>query len=214
MSVWVYTGEIGAKRLRERYFRAVLRQDISFFDRVGAGEVATRIQTDAREFSLTCYTSILCLICSSADLVQQGMSEKVAIIANMLGAFSTGFILAYARSWRLALALSSIFPFQISTALIMNQFVSKCTQVSLQHVANSGTVAEEVISTVRTAQAFGIQTTLADIFDTYIDQSKEIDAKAAIVQGGGLGIFFFIMYCAYALAFAFGTTLINEGHGE
>ncbi|KAF8519499.1 hypothetical protein BU17DRAFT_65907 [Hysterangium stoloniferum] len=30
----------------EKYLRAILRQDIAFFDNVGAGEVATRIQTD------------------------------------------------------------------------------------------------------------------------------------------------------------------------
>lgn len=50
MFVWVYTGEINAKRLRERYLQAVLRQDIQYFDKVGAGEVATRIQTDTRTF--------------------------------------------------------------------------------------------------------------------------------------------------------------------
>ena len=48
MSIWVYTGEVNAKRIRERYLQAVLRQDIAFFDKVGAGEVATRIQTDTR----------------------------------------------------------------------------------------------------------------------------------------------------------------------
>jgi ATP-binding cassette subfamily B (MDR/TAP) protein 1 len=48
MTTWNYTGEINAKRLRERYLQAVLRQNISFFDNVGAGEVATRIQTDTR----------------------------------------------------------------------------------------------------------------------------------------------------------------------
>lgn len=48
MYVWVYTGEVSAKRLRESYLRAVLRQDIAFFDDVGAGEVTTRIQTDTR----------------------------------------------------------------------------------------------------------------------------------------------------------------------
>lgn len=51
MWVWVYTGEVGSKRLRESYLRAILRQDIAYFDKVGAGEVATRIQTDTREFS-------------------------------------------------------------------------------------------------------------------------------------------------------------------
>jgi len=48
MYVWVYTGEVNAKRVREHYLQAVLRQDIAFFDNVGAGEVATRIQTDTR----------------------------------------------------------------------------------------------------------------------------------------------------------------------
>jgi len=50
MYIWVYTGEVNAKRIREKYLRAVLRQDIAFFDKVGAGEVATRIQTDTRQF--------------------------------------------------------------------------------------------------------------------------------------------------------------------
>lgn len=44
-------GEILAKRTREHYLKAVLRQDITFFDKVGAGEIATRIQTDTRRHS-------------------------------------------------------------------------------------------------------------------------------------------------------------------
>lgn len=50
MYIWVYTGEVNARRVRERYLQAVLRQDVAYFDNVGAGEVATRIQTDTREF--------------------------------------------------------------------------------------------------------------------------------------------------------------------
>ena len=49
MTTWVYTGEVNSKRIRERYLRAVMRQDIAFFDKVGAGEIATRIQTDTRQ---------------------------------------------------------------------------------------------------------------------------------------------------------------------
>ena len=50
MYTWVYTGEANAKRTREKYLEATLRQDIAYFDKVGAGEVATRIQTDTRAF--------------------------------------------------------------------------------------------------------------------------------------------------------------------
>ena len=49
MAIWVHTSEVAAKRLRESYLAAVLRQDIAYFDRIGAGEIATRIETDTRE---------------------------------------------------------------------------------------------------------------------------------------------------------------------
>lgn len=50
MLTWTYTGELNAKRIRERYLKAVLRQDIAYFDTIGAGEIATRIQTDTRMY--------------------------------------------------------------------------------------------------------------------------------------------------------------------
>ena len=59
MNIWMYTGEVISKRIRERYLQAALRQDMAFFDQIGAGEVATRIQTDT-------------------DLVQWGISENFA----------------------------------------------------------------------------------------------------------------------------------------
>ncbi|KII86803.1 hypothetical protein PLICRDRAFT_43464 [Plicaturopsis crispa FD-325 SS-3] len=192
MYVWIYTGEVNAKRIRERYLKAVLRQDIAFFDNVGAGEVATRIQTDTH-------------------LVQQGISENVPQVFNYLSSFFTGFILAYIRSWRLALALSSILPCIAITGTIMNQFMSKYMQLSLQHVADGGTLAEEVISTIRTAHAFGTQKTLADLYDSHIEKSEKVDLKAAFWNGGGVAVVFFVIYSAYGLAFSFGTTLINRG---
>ncbi|TFK28078.1 multidrug resistance protein 1 [Coprinopsis marcescibilis] len=195
MYIWVYTGEVNAKRVREAYLRAVLRQDIAFFDNVGAGEVATRIQTDTH-------------------LVQQGISEKVALVVNFMGAFFCGFILAYIRSWRLALAMSAILPCIGITGGIMNKFISAYMQLSLKHVAEGGTVAEEVISTVRTAQAFGTQKILSKLYTDFIDQSLAVDLKAAVWHGGGLAVFFFVIYSAYALAFYFGTTLILAGQAN
>lgn len=51
MATWAVTGERNAKRIRENYLRAILRQDIAYFDTSGgAGEVATRIQSDTRKY--------------------------------------------------------------------------------------------------------------------------------------------------------------------
>ncbi|KAG9315784.1 ste6-like protein [Chiua virens] len=193
MVVWVYTGEANARRIREKYLQAVLRQEIAYFDNVGAGEIATRIQTDTH-------------------LVQQGMSEKVALVVHFIAAFLTGFVIAYARNWRLALALSSILPCIAITGGTMNKFVAKYTQISLKHVAAGGTLAEEVISTVRTAHAFGTQKAVSELYDVHTEQAMRVETKTAVSHGIGVGIMMFIIYSAYALAFQFGTTLINEGY--
>ena len=96
---------------------------------------------------------------------------------------------------------------------VMNRFISSYMQLSLQHVAEGGTLAEEVISTVRTAQAFGTQNVLASLYETHVNKSRAVDLKAAVWHGAGLSFFFFVIYGAYGLAFSFGTTLINRGEG-
>lgn len=65
--------------------------------------------------------------------MQQGTSEKVALIVNFLAAFITGFALAYAKSWRLALALSSILPCISLTGAVMNKFISAYMQYVSPH---------------------------------------------------------------------------------
>ena len=103
--------------------------------------------------------------------------------------------------------------------------------MSLEYVADGGSLAEEVISTVRTAQAFGTQKTLATMYDVHVNKSLVVELKSALWNGGGLGFFFFVIYGAYGLgkriqphlnyrasltpltAFNFGTTLLNRGHG-
>ncbi|KAI0660475.1 multidrug resistance protein 1 [Cubamyces menziesii] len=195
MSIWAYTGEVNAKRIRERYFHAILRQDVAYFDNVGAGEITTRIQADTH-------------------LVQQGISEKIPLAVSYLAAFISGYILAYIRCWQLALAMSSILPCVAVVTAIFGAFVAKYTQMSLQYGAESGTVAEEVISTVRTAHAFGIQRVLADLYDSHVLKSRAVDLTTAVWQGVFISFWTFLLYAAYALAFNFGTTLINHGHAD
>ena len=72
-------------------------------------------------------------------------------------------------------------------------------RLSLNHVADAGSIAEEVISTVRTAQAFGTQNVLSRLYNAHILRSRKTDLKHAVWSGGGLSVFFFLIYCAYAL---------------
>lgn len=64
---FIYVGEHATQKLREAYLAAVLRQNISFFDKLGAGEITSTIT-------------------ANMDLVQVGISEKIGITIT---AFST-----------------------------------------------------------------------------------------------------------------------------
>ena len=148
-----------------------------------------------------------------SDLVQQGISEKVPVGTSFLAAFVVGFVLAYTQQWKLSLAMSSIIPMIAITGGLMNKFISKYMQESLKHVAEGGTIAEEVISTIRTSHAFGSQNTLHALYSARVMNARTVDLKASVWQGGALGVMFFAIYASYALAFQFGTTLINSGEG-
>lgn len=66
-----------------------MRQNVAYFDALGAGEVTTRIQTDTH-------------------LIQEGISDKIAMTVMLLSTFVTGFVVAIVRNWRLALVVATI----------------------------------------------------------------------------------------------------------
>lgn len=56
-------------------------------------------------------------------------------------------------------------------------------RLSRNSIADGGTLAEEVISTIRTAHAFGTQSVLSDLYDTYSGQAFRFEYRNTIVTG-------------------------------
>ncbi|TIB77671.1 P-loop containing nucleoside triphosphate hydrolase protein, partial [Wallemia mellicola] len=193
--IFTYTSENISRRVREMYLRAILRQDVAFFDKIGAGEVATRIETDTH-------------------LIQTGVSEKVGTAAMYIATFITGFIIAFARQARLAGVMFIIVPCIAVLGGLLTTFTSKYQTRSLDNIAASGNLAEEVISTIRTAKAFGSQLLLGNLYDEELHKARKTGYRAASVNALGLTVVFFIIYCSYALAFAWGVTLILKGEAD
>lgn len=192
MAIFVYTGEVITQRIRKEYLRAILRQDIAYFDSLGAGEITTRIQSDIQ-------------------LIQDGISDKLPLNVAFISTFITGFIIAYVRNWKLALVMTCILPCIVGSAIVMNKFVSSYQQVELEHVAKAASIAEEGISTVRTVKAFGMNAHLAKLYESRNATAFTASRRRAVASGMGIGAFFFCIYCAYALAFYFGSKLVANG---
>ncbi|BEI85684.1 hypothetical protein CcaverHIS002_0510850 [Cutaneotrichosporon cavernicola] len=192
MVIWNYTSEAQSKRLRESYLRAVLRQEIAWFDDMGAGEIASRIQTDCH-------------------LVQISISEKMGITVQHFSTFIAGFVVAYARNPRLAGILTTSFPVIILSGGIMGYYETKAQTKCLGYIAKAGSVVEEVVSSIRTVKAFASGPYLGKRFNAEIGASRDAGVNGAAPQSAGLGLMFFTVYAAYALAFAYGGRMVEQG---
>lgn len=192
---FIYAGEHVTQKIREHYLEAILRQNMAYFDKLGAGEVTTRITADT-------------------NLIQDGVSEKVGLTLTALATFVTAFVVAYARYWKLALICTSTI---VALVLIMgggSRFIIRFGKMSLDSYGAGGTVAEEVISSIRNATAFGTQDKLAKQYETHLAEAEKWGIKLQMILGVMIGAMFGIMFMNYGLGFWMGSRFLVNGEVE
>lgn len=189
---FIYTGEHISAKIREHYLESCMRQNIGFFDKLGAGEVTTRITADT-------------------NLIQDGISEKVGLTLTAVATFISAFVIGFVQYWKLTLILISTV---VALLLVMgtgSQFMIKYNKDSIQAYALGGTVADEVISSVRNAVAFGTQDRLAKQYDAHLTKAEyfgfRVKATIACMVAGMM----LILYLNYGLSFWVGSSMLVNG---
>ena len=191
---FIYVGEHVTQKIREHYLAAILRQNIGFFDRLGAGEITTRITADMNS-------------------VQDGISEKIGLTLTAISTFVTAFIIGYIQYWLLALILTSTV---VAIVVIMGSgggHIKKWTQNAIESYALGGTVAEEVLSSIRNAVAFGTQEKLAGQYDAYLEAAMYWGKRHKSLMGLMLGGMMAVINLNYGLAFWQGSKFLVNGQG-
>ncbi|KAL4865464.1 hypothetical protein BDV12DRAFT_174570 [Aspergillus spectabilis] len=189
---FIYTGEHATQKIREHYLESILRQNIGYFDKLGAGEVTTRITADT-------------------NLIQDGVSEKVGLTLTAVSTFITAFIIAYIKYWKLALICSSTIVALVLTMGGGSQFIIKYSKKSLESYGAGGTVAEEVISSIRNATAFGTQDKLAKQYEVHLAEAEKWGTKNQVILGFMIGAMFGLMFSNYGLGFWMGSRFLVDG---
>ncbi|CAG7935572.1 unnamed protein product [Penicillium nalgiovense] len=189
---FIYTGEHATQKIREHYLEAILRQNIAYFDKLGAGEVTTRITADT-------------------NLIQDGISEKVGLTLTAIATFVTAFIVAYIKYAPLAGICTSTM---VALVLIMgggSQLIIKFGKLSLESAGAGGTVAEEVISSIRNATAFGTQDKLAKQYESHLLHAERWGMRLQMSLAVMVGIMFGLMFMNYGLGFWMGSRFLVDG---
>jgi len=190
--LFIYTGEHISSKVRDQYLKAILRQNIGFFDKLGAGEVTTRITADT-------------------NLIQDAISEKVGLTLTGVAAFFAAFVIGFVKFWKLTLICISTV---VAIVLIMGtggRFMSGWNKKALSAYALGGSVAEEVLGSIRNAVAFGTQDKLASRYDVHLVEARHWGVRAKSALGCMIGALLCLIFLNYGLAFWMGSRFLVDG---
>jgi ATP-binding cassette, subfamily B (MDR/TAP), member 1 len=178
-------------RLRDRYFRHMLHQDASFFDRRQAGELSSRLNADIQA-------------------VQSGTSEKVGIVIACVSFFLTSYIVAFIKVAKLAGMLVALIPAFTIAAAAGSFFTQKYSVAMSDAIAGASSIASETLSHIAVVQAFSAGPRLEAKFAARMGEAQKQGIKKAISTALQAGSLYFIAYSANALAYWQGSRIITE----
>ncbi|KAI9263147.1 putative ABC transporter protein [Phascolomyces articulosus] len=191
-SFWIMTGENQTRRIRMLYLHAVLRQDMSWFDKAEEGSLTTRLAADTQA-------------------IQDGISEKFGMMILCCAQFLSGYIVAFVKGWKMALVMLATMPLLLGTGITMGIMIRKYTLKVQNSYADAGSVAEQVFAGLRTVYSFSLQERFAQRFEKELVKARLMGIKRGAVLGVGFGSFMSILFMTYGLAFWFGSRLVKTG---
>lgn len=156
--------------MRARYLKAVLRQDIEFFD-LTAGST----------------TEVITSVSNDSLVIQDVLSEKVPnFIMNaslFVGSYTVGFFLM----WRLALAALPTSLLLIIPGLIYGRRLMGLARKIRVEYNKAGSIAEQAVSSVRTVYSFVAEGRTMAKFSAALDDSVKLGLKQGLAKGLAIG---------------------------
>ncbi|CAG9799211.1 unnamed protein product [Chironomus riparius] len=186
-----YVAQNQILKIRKLFLKSVLRQDMTWYDLNTSHNFAVRMTEDL-------------------DKLKEGIGEKLSIFIYLLMSFVISVIFSFIYGWKLTLVILSCAPIIIISTAIVARMQSTLTERELKAYSKAGTVAEEVLSSIRTVVAFGGENKELKRFEEKLKPAEMNGKKKGIYSGFGGGIMWLIIYCCYALAFWYGISLILE----
>ncbi|RDX94816.1 ABC transporter B family member 4, partial [Mucuna pruriens] len=192
VACWVITGERQAARIRGLYLKAILRQDISFFDKeTNTGEVVGRMSGDT-------------------VLIQEAMGEKVGKFIQYVACFLGGIVIAFIKGWLLTLVLLSSLPLLVFSGSIMSFAFAKMASRGQAAYSEAATVVQRTIGSIRTVASFTGEKQAIAQYNQYLTKAYRIGVQEGVVSGFGFGSVRLFIYCTYGLAVWFGGKMVLE----
>ena len=160
-------------KLREDAFGAILKRDLSFFDKNPSGKVVSRVTSDSDEFSN--------VVTLSLSLVSQVLMIVIII-----------FIL-YSRSVMLASIALAIAPVVVFIALAFRRIARDTTRKSQRSTAEVNSSVQEAMNGIAIAKSFRQEGTLYSEFQPVLQTAYKVGLRQGIVFSGIFPVLFLVV---------------------
>ncbi|CAF1013430.1 unnamed protein product [Adineta ricciae] len=191
--LFAWAGEALTKRLRSKTFRAILRQDVAFFDAPdhSSGTLCTYLATEA-------------------SAVQGASGVRLGVLLQNFVTVGAGILIGFIYSWQLTLLIVGFLPLIIFGAVLQLRLTTRFEKKDKEHLENAGKIAMEAIQNIRTVMQLSKETYFYDQYTKCIDtvhrSSRKRIQMLSILYATTSAVFFFAMAALIAL----GAYLINR----
>lgn len=195
---WNLASQRLAQRVRDRYLRNLLRQDVAFFDKLQAGEVSSRLNGDIQA-------------------IESGTNEKVGVALTCISFCVTAYIVGFIKDASLAGMLVSLIPAFMLMAVVGGFFVSKYSARVSECFGSASAIASEALNHVGLVHALGANKRLETQFKDHLGEARANGIRKATIAAVQAGLLYFIAFSASALGYWQGSRKVAnalEGNGN
>ena len=192
---FIYFGEQLSTRLRVSYYKALMQQDVAYFDRNKSGELGSRLTGDVL-------------------LVQNGTSDKLGLALFFGSQMFVSLIVAFVKSWDVTLVVLSISPLIILAGFAQTSALTSQSALVQRYFAKSSQIACETLSNYRTVLSFVRSDYEVDRYRASLNEVVKKTKKKNYFQAFGFAFSYFIIFAAYMVAFGYGGSQVLRGSLE
>jgi ATP-binding cassette subfamily B (MDR/TAP) protein 1 len=176
-------GQRLARRVRVMMLKAVLRQNVGWFDAKenSSGAIIGRLSADT-------------------VAVRGAVGDQFGLLIQNLVTITAALFIAFSASWSMTLVVMATLPLLAAAAVIQNKFFAGITSDSDTLYSDANQTASEALGSIRTIAAFGMQDQICDLYARGMAGPDKMLSKQANTAGAGFGASQLIFFLVYALA--------------
>ena len=186
------SGERVVTRLRGDLFRALIHQEIAFFDAQRTGELTNRLASDTT-------------VVQNAVTVNVSMALRFTIMS--LGAIG----ILFWTSWKLTLMMLAIVPVVAIGLSIYGRSLRDLSKQVQDALANATAVAEETLSGVRTVRSFAQERAEVGRYSAAVETTFELARRRALLGAVFQGLMGFLGFGGIGAVLWYGGVLLVNG---